>query len=262
MKPSGLLLAGFACLAADGPASEPQQSLTIVAHRGLAAGMPENTLAAFRQSVMRGIVVIELDVRATSDGHLVILHDATLDRTTDCSGRIADIALAKVRTCDAGWPSHSGEHVPTLAEALAFARGQPVRLLLDIKDGALLDAVIREVRASGSEAKLIVGLRSARDIARVRAELPRATALAFMPNVTDAAAFRDAGSHIIRLWSDWVETDPALVDRTRKLGPQVWIMVGRRLPRKEEEWRTLHSRMIATGAQGLITDRPELISAP
>jgi glycerophosphoryl diester phosphodiesterase len=242
--------------------ASPSQPVTIVAHRGLAEGIPENTLAAFRQSVARGIAVIELDVRATRDGHLVILHDATLDRTTDCSGRLAGTALARVRSCDAGWPTHSGERVPTLAEALAVARAQPIRLLLDIKDDTPLDAVIREVRTSGIEDRLIIGLRSARDIARVRAELPRATALAFMPDVTDGVAFAKAGSHIIRLWSDWIEADPKLVAQTRKLGPLVWVMVGRRLPRNQQGWRTLHARMIATGAEGLITDRPELISAP
>jgi glycerophosphoryl diester phosphodiesterase len=261
MRRGSLLLASLACLAANSTAASAE-SVAIVAHRGQAEGIPENTLVAFRQSVARGIAVIELDVRATQDGHLVILHDETLDRTTDCSGRIADIALAKIKICDAGWPTHAGERVPTLAEALAFARAQPVQLLLDIKNGTPLDTVIREIRANRAEEGLIIGLRRAKDIARVRAELPRVTALAFMPDVTDAAAFADAGSHIIRLWSDWVEADPALVARTRSLGPRVWVMVGRKLPKRELDWRALHVRMIAAGAQGLITDRPELISTP
>ena len=250
-------------LAAATPASAaPPQPVAIVAHRGLAKGVPENTLAAFRQSVARGITVIELDVRATRDGHLVILHDPTLDRTTDCSGRIAELSLARIKACDAGWRTHSGERIPTLAEALAFIKPTPARLLLDIKPGTPLGSVIREVRSSGSAEKMIFGLRTPKAVARIRAELPEAATLAFMPAAGDAAAFTRAGAHIIRLWSDWVEADPAIVSRTRQLGPQVWIMVGRRLPSKPAGWRALHGRMIATGAQGLITNRPDLISAP
>jgi len=233
-------------------------AITIVAHRGLAEGVPENTLAAFRQSADRGIAVIELDVRATRDGQLVILHDETLDRTTDCSGAIAQQSLGQIRRCDAG----GGERVPSFAEALIFIRDKPARLLLDVKPGTRLDQVIREIREHRAEAKVIIGLRRARDIARVRRELPGTTTLAFMPDVRDAPVFADAGAHIIRLWSDWVDADPALVGRTQALGPEAWIMVGRRLPAREREWRALHARMIASGAQGLITDRPELISSP
>jgi glycerophosphoryl diester phosphodiesterase len=247
-----------AWLAMAAPPALETAAVTVVAHRGLARAVPENTLAAFRRSIADGVAVIELDVRATRDGRLVIHHDETLDRTTDCSGSIAQQSFEQVRSCDAG----RGERVPSLSEALAFIQGKPARLLLDIKPGTRLDRVISEIRSHRAEAKVIVGLRRARDIARVRRELPGTTALAFMPDVRDAAAFVDAGAQIIRLWSDWVEADPALVGRTQALGPKAWIMVGRRLPARDQEWRRLHARMIASGAQGLITDRPDLISDP
>lgn len=246
-------------VAASPAASRPP--VAIVAHRGLEAGVPENTLAAFRQSAAHGVRIIELDLRLTKDGQIVILHDETLDRTTDCSGRLADMDLEAVRACDAGWPTHPGERVPTFAEALEFANSAPVRLLLDVKS-APVGQVFQAVRDHNAEAKVILGLRRASDIARARAELPRATTLAFLPEIADAAAFAKAGAQIIRLWSDWVDADPGLVARTRAIGPQVWIMVGRRLPSKDREWRELHSRMIAAGVQGLISNRPELISGP
>lgn len=261
MRPEGLLLAGLACLASTATAAPPQP-VTIVAHRGLAEGMPENTLAAFRQSVERGLSIIELDVRTTKDGHLVILHDVTLNRTTDCSGLLADFNLERVRSCDAGWPSHPGERIPTLAEALEFASDRPVRLLLDIKPGTSVPNVLKEVRRHRSELKVILGLRQAIDIAQVRSEAPTVSVLAFMPNLSDASSFAAAGATIVRLWSDWVEANPAIVARTRALGPKAWIMVGRKLPKRDEEWRALHARMIASGAEGLITNRPDLISDP
>lgn len=244
-------------LAVVPPGTSDATQVTIVAHRGLAAGVPENTLAALGKSVERGVPVIELDVRETADGQLVILHDETLDRTTSCSGSLAATYHAQLRSCDAG----GGQRVPSLADALDFIRDKPARLLLDIKQGTSLGRVIRQVRANGAAPKLIFGLRRARDVSRVRRELPGSSILAFITDARDAPTFAAAGADIIRLWSDWVEADPGHIRRTRALGPEVWVMVGRRLPSQEREWRALHARMIEAGAQGLITDRPELISA-
>lgn len=256
MRPTGLLLAGLACTSA---VAAPLQPLTIGAHRGLAEGLPENTLAAFRHSLAAGIKVIELDLRTTSDGQLVVMHDATLNRTTDCSGAVAEQTLARIQQCDAGWPTHVGERVPTLGDVLALVANADSRLLLDCKS-VKVDQVLREVRAHHAETKVILGLRRPGDIARARAELPGVTIIAFMPERADAPVFVDAGADIIRLWSDWAEADPALVARTQALGKPVWIMVGRKLPRSNADWQALHGRMIAAGTNGLVTNRPELVS--
>lgn len=257
MKPAGLLLAGLACIAAPSPAAPPQP-VTIVAHRGLGEGEPENTLAAFRRSIASGIAIIELDLRVTKDGQLVVLHDASLDRTTNCTGTVTTMELAQIRACDAG----KGERVPTFAEVLALVRDRPVRILADVKSGTPLDPVLSAIRAHPAESKIILGLRTPKHVTRARAALPTTTILAFMPAASDAPAFATAGANIIRLWSDWAEADPALTARTRALGPDVWITIGRSLPAKPAEWRALHKRMVAAGAQGLITDRPDLAVVP
>jgi glycerophosphoryl diester phosphodiesterase len=236
----------------------PSQPVTIVAHRGLAEGVPENTLAAFRQSIANGISIIELDLRITKDGQLVVLHDLTVDRTTDCSGAAADMTLARIKTCNAG----KGERVPTFGEVIALARGKPVRILADVKDGTPIGPVLQAIKEEKAEHLAILGLRSVKHVDRARKALPNTTILAYLPAIGDAPAFAKAGADIIRLWSDWVEADPALVARTARLGPQIWVMVGRHLPSKPADWRSLHARMISAGAQGLITDRPDLISVP
>lgn len=261
MRLGGLLIAGLACVSGTTTAA-PTHPVAIVAHRGLADGMPENTLAAFRHAFERGTSIIELDVRTTRDGHLVILHDQTLDRTTDCTGLLSDLSLARTKSCDAGWPSHPGERIPTLEDALAFTRDRPVRLLLDIKPGTSVAAVLKSVRNDRAEGKVILGLRRVADVFRVRSQSPSVSVLAFTPQAAEAGAFVAAGAQIVRLWSDWVELEPAIVARTRNLGTKVWIMVGRKLPKRDDDWRALHNRMIATGAEGLITNWPELISAP
>lgn len=247
----------LASLAGTAPAAPPQP-VTIVAHRGMSEGTPENTLAAFRKSIANGISIIELDLRVTRDGRLVIVHDLTLDRTTDCSGAVAALTLANIKTCNAG----HGERVPTFEEVIALVRGGPVRLLVDVKDGTPIEPVLKAIRAQQAERQIILGLRNTKYVASARAALPATPILAFMPKRSDGPAFARAGANIIRLWSDWAIADPALIARTRALGPQVWIVVGRRLPSKPADWGALHARMITAGAQGLVTDRPDLVQGP
>lgn len=93
----------------------------VVAHRGASRIAPENTLAGFRAAVELGADAIELDVQRCADGHLVILHDLTLERTTDGFGPVAARSLSELKRLDAGrWfgTRFAGERIPTLEEAL------------------------------------------------------------------------------------------------------------------------------------------------
>ena len=74
----------------------------IVGHRGNAAHAPENTIESFRQAVAIGVDALEMDVHLTADGHVVVIHDPTLDRTTNRSGRVERMTLAEVQRADAG----------------------------------------------------------------------------------------------------------------------------------------------------------------
>lgn len=101
-------------------------------------------MAAFREALDAGADGIELDVQLTRDGVPIVLHDTTLDRTTDGRGAVRSLSLRQVRRCDAGsWfdPSFSGELVPTLEEVLCWA-GTRLRLNLEIKDAAAAGAVL------------------------------------------------------------------------------------------------------------------------
>lgn len=105
---------------ADAVASPP----LVVAHRGASHAAPENTLAAFRQAAAEGAHYIEFDVACTADGELVVLHDDTVDRTTDGRGPVRELTLKQLRELDAGrWKGErfAGERVPTLDETLALA---------------------------------------------------------------------------------------------------------------------------------------------
>jgi len=124
-----------------------QLSVVSYAHRGASAHAPENTLAAFALAAHLGANAVELDIRRTLDGHLVISHDATLARTTDVARvypervdhPVESFTLAELRRLDAGgWhsPAYAGERVPTLAEAMDLLAGHGLGLLLEAKEPA------------------------------------------------------------------------------------------------------------------------------
>ena len=122
----------------------------ILAHRGAGKLAPENTLAAIRRGCAMGFRAIEIDARLTKDEVPVVIHDRTLERTTDGTGPVAEAAAADIARLDAGaWfaPEYRGERVPTLAETIAWCRAQGVWMNLEIKRYADRSARIGEVVA-------------------------------------------------------------------------------------------------------------------
>jgi glycerophosphoryl diester phosphodiesterase len=137
----------------------------VIGHRGCAAHAPENTLAGLREAAARRIAWVEIDVCLLGDGTPVIIHDATVDRTTDGTGSLAKLDWAHVSRLDAGsWfaPRFAGERVPRLDEALAEVKALGLGLNLELKthadEGARLVAAVAPVlRASSlATAKLLV----------------------------------------------------------------------------------------------------------
>lgn len=119
------------------------------AHRGASGSAPENTLAAFRAAEAAGADGIELDVQLSRDGVPVVLHDDTVDRTTDGAGRADRLLLRELKSLDAGgWfdPAFAGEPLPTLEEVLRWAGGR-LRLNVEIKVSAAAFAVLELLRS-------------------------------------------------------------------------------------------------------------------
>jgi len=117
-------------------------------HRGNPARFPENTLASFRSAIAAGVDIIECDVHLSADGHLVVIHDHTLQRTTNGKGRVRNHTLAELRGLDAG----RGERIPLLEEVVELARGR-VGLAIELK--------LLPVRYPGIEAMVVDLVRRA-----------------------------------------------------------------------------------------------------
>lgn len=152
-----------------------------VAHRGASSERPENTLAAYELAVAQGADVVEADVRVTADERLVVMHDQTVDRTTDGAGAVGALEFADVRALDAG----DGERVPTPEEVLELARGR-VRVNLDLKELAAVEPTLELVRALDMSDSV--------------------TFISFLPEVWDAINVADPEAPVIHL----VSSAPAL----------------------------------------------------
>ena len=130
----------------------PDRGPFISAHRGFSTRAPENTLPALQAALDAGADVAEIDVKLTADGHLVLMHDDTLNRTTTGSGPVLAMTLEEIRKLDAGsWfgPEYAGTPVPTLEEVLEWSQGR-LGILLEMKncperDPKFIDEVIATI---------------------------------------------------------------------------------------------------------------------
>ena len=225
-----LLLAGASLQAT---AAEPniqaaaKHVTQIIAHRGASAERPECTLSAVRRAIEVGATAVEVDVRTSRDGELFILHDATLDRTTNGKGPANALTLTELQKLDAGsWfdPAYRKQKIPSLAEAAQACRGR-VDLLLDLKEqGDDYDRQVAEViRQHGDPKKTIVGVRSVAQAKRFRKLLPQARQLALIPSVDSIEDFARAGADTIRLWPRWLKDGSKPVDRVRAAGKRLHL---------------------------------------
>lgn len=128
------------------PAARP-----VIAHRGASGQYPENTLLAFARGLEQGADALEMDVRVTGDGVPIILHDPTLDRTTNGTGPAARLPLTEIRRADAG----RGERIPTLAEVLDAFPATP--LLVEIKEAAAAPGALAVLRKHRAAARVLLG---------------------------------------------------------------------------------------------------------
>jgi glycerophosphoryl diester phosphodiesterase len=211
----------------------------VIAHRGDSALRPENTLAAFASALEIGAAIAEFDVHLTRDGEVVVIHDATLDRTTNGHGAVRNMTLAEIRRFSAGYPArfgstYAGERVATLGEVLGLLR-ERAQAMIEIKPDAVTDDaeggieahVVEEVRKARMEKEVALISFDRRALMRCRTLAPEILRghLFERGKAGDMlAGAREVGSELImpekRLLSD------DLRDRAREAGVKVatWVV--------------------------------------
>jgi glycerophosphoryl diester phosphodiesterase len=150
--------------------------LRVGGHRGASAVAPENTYAAFEQAVAQGAEYAETDIRRTADGELILLHDATLDRTSDGHGPVSSMRLADVRRLDAGaWHGDAfrGERIPELAPFLRWIEARPgFGAALEVKASGVGAEVARLAWDSPARERLAIYAFDPGEIRAAKAAVP------------------------------------------------------------------------------------------
>jgi len=187
-----LILTGMA-FAGDRPMTidaflDPGGRTWVVAHRGFSGRAPENTVAAIREAIAIGADMAEIDVTLTADERVVVIHDETLQRTTNGSGNVADHSFDEIRNLDAGsWfaPQFVGEKVPTLGEVLDTTKG---RILLNVEikseavDRGISDKVAAAIKERGMTDQVVVSSSSPTALEQMHAVAPEIrTAVLYKP---------------------------------------------------------------------------------
>jgi len=245
-----------------------QRAPLVAAHRGGAALWPENSLLAFREALVLGVDVLELDVHLSADGEVIVLHDATLDRTTTGRGAVrettsAALASLRLRARDG---RVTDEPVPTLARVLDLAAPTRVAILPEIKVGAdgrpypgIEEKVLALLRARGLLARATVQAFAPETIQRVRALAPDARTMLLVgrgridhERAAPAAAVRwatDVGATDLGIDHRLVDRDVVDASRQASIKLAVWTV------NDEADMR----RMVDLGVDVIMSDRPDLL---
>ena len=185
----------------------------VIGHRGAMGYAPENTLSSFRKAVELGADLIEFDIHLSADGHIIVIHDCSVERTTDGLGDVSAMTLNEIRNLDAGshfGPEFQGEKIPTLEEVLRWSGGR-IPLVIEIKG--------EPEPEPGIEEKLIEVLHSYRmleqsmvisffhpSVGRIKEIEPKAhTGILFSSGLIDAVgAAREVHADSVRpSWTYW-----------------------------------------------------------
>jgi glycerophosphoryl diester phosphodiesterase len=245
-------------------------SRPVIAHRGASGSAPENTVPAFELAVRQGADAIELDVRLTLDGVPAVLHDATLDRTTDRRGPLGALTLAELREADAGarftldggrsYPFRGGAvRVPTLADVL---RGFPeIPVLVEVKEPAAQAAVRRVILEEGAAERCVLASEDHAALQIFR-ELPFAVAAS---GREIAALYRDV---LLRRVPGTVPYRMLSVPerhRGLRVPTRSFVAAAQRLGCPVHVWTindpSVAQRLWGVGVRGIVTNFPDKILA-
>ncbi len=243
-----------------GAAWKGKPPLIVTAHRGFSGEYPENTLAAFRAAIAAGADMVELDVHLTSDREVVVIHDDTLERTTDGKGAVAERTLAELKKLDAGFrfnPQFSGEPIPTLAEVLAVTQGR-IRVNIELKKGKkafpytmeeLADRTLAAVDKAGMTGEVLFSSFDPAAVDRVREKAPHLPTAVITQKPWTTPEEAGGGKRYPAINSSFRNVNADNVRLARSAGLQVHAWTVNAAADME--------KVIALGVDGIITNHPD-----
>jgi len=216
-----------------------------IGHRGARAYEPENTLRSFRKAMELGVDAVELDVRRTKDGKVVVIHDAKVDKTTNGKGSVSELTLNEIKQL----VTEKGEKVPTLEEALDFL-DRKVKILMELKETGFEKEVLRQIRERGLENNVVIVSFLEDALSKVR-EMDEEveTGLIYVRHKNPIKAALDLrASHLLPLYRF---THTANVKKAHENGLKVIVWT---INNPEEV-----PQYIKKGVDGIASDRPDIL---
>jgi len=243
-----------------GATRTPGENAFIASHRGGGATAPENTLPAITSALAGGFEYVEVDIALTADRRIVLMHDATVDRTTDGHGRLAALTYDQVRALDAGaWfaPSFAGTRVPALDEFLDVLELSGKKAMIEMKgrwDDEAVAGFVAQVQARGLEHHVIVSSFDARTLALVAtasAAIPRLAIFRKIPvDIVEAAL--ELGVRGVVVDRRVVMDHPEIIDGLHEEGVRVVVYT----LNQDDHWH----EVTQLGVDGIVTDSPATLS--
>jgi len=232
------------------------KKVKVIAHRGFSGKFPENTVLAFREAVKIGSDSIEMDVKSTKDGSLVILHDETVDRTTNGKGKIRDLTLIEAEGLDAGsWldPVLKSIKIPTLEEALDSIPSDIELNLHMLPAPEIFEKTVKLLKNTGRIDNSYLAVDASQiPLARRLHRKIRICNMRYQSNpeeyVEETRRFK---CPILQFFSPSYKVTKELVDRAHSYGIYVNVFFAD----TEEEMR----RLIEIGTDAILTNRPDLL---
>ncbi|WP_229236022.1 glycerophosphodiester phosphodiesterase family protein [Dyadobacter tibetensis] len=222
----------------------------VIAHRGNHLKQPENTVASTKAAIQAGADYVEVDLRTTKDGHLVAMHDGTVDRTTNGKGSVKQMSWSEIQTLRVFNKNKRPHRVPDFEAILAACKGK-INLYLDFKDADVAQTW-RQIRAAGMEKQVVVYLNKAEQYDAWRHIAPEVPLMTSLPeNVQTVVEFEKFLSQMTIKVFDNIR-DPQLLAFAHQKGLQVWLDV-----QQKEENEASWQPALALGVDGLQTDHPE-----
>lgn len=229
-----------------------KNGFVVIAHRGSHLIKPENTLAAIDDAVKAGADYVEIDLRTTKDGHLVLCHNETVDATTNGKGAVRDLSWEALSKLVAVSKDEKEYHIPEFKDVLKICRDR-INIYLDFKEADVAETY-RQIVAEGMEKHTVVYLNKADQYTAWRKTAPAMPLMSSLP-----ASVRTRDDLLALLEKMHLEvldnvTDSAMLAATRENGIHVWLDV-----QSADENPAKWNEAMRKGIQGVQTDHPEAL---